>query len=163
MRFSPKALALALAAALTASTVAIYAAAMGHEAPPAVGGTEDIAVSSPVPKVRIRWEGIQVLGTPPRVRITQAQVTFLGADDNPTPLPSGNWRVYVVTRDGDDTGGNTAAETRCGFANLSGGDGEPNNVVVTLDKQADCSTPASPHGTSARGLTRVQVAIVPQP
>jgi len=157
MRFNPKALALALAAALTASTVAIYAAAMGHEAPPDVGATDDIAVGSPVPKVRIRWEGIQVLGTPPRIRITQAQVTFLDATDNPTHLPDGNWRVYVVTR--DDT--SSAAETRCGFANLSGGGAT--TTVVTLDKQADCTTGASPHGTSARGLTRVQVAIVPQP
>jgi len=163
MRFSPKALALALAAALTASTVAIYAAAMGHEASPDVGATEDIAVSSPVPKVRIRWEGIQLLGTPPRIRITQARVTFLNDSNNPIPLPSGNWRVYVVTRDGDDAGGNTTAETRCGFANQAGGDGQPDNVLVTLDKQADCSAAASPPGTSARGLTRVQVAIVPQP
>jgi hypothetical protein len=160
MRFSPKALALALAAALTASTVAIYAAAMGLDTPPNVGGTEDIEVNSPVPKVRIRWEGIQVLGTPPRVRITQARVTFLDATNNPNPLPEGTWRVYVVTRDGDDTGGNTAAETRCGFANLSGG---ATTTVVTLNKQGDCETDVSPHGTSARGLTRVQVAIVPQP
>ena len=159
MRFNPKALALALAAALTASTVAIYAAAMGHEAPPDVGATDDIAVGSPVPKVRIRWEGIQALGTPPRIRITQARVTFLDATDNPTHLPDGNWRVYVVTRDD----GSSPAETRCGFANQAGGSGQPDNVSVTLDKQADCTTGASPHGTSARGLTRVQVAIVPQP
>ena len=162
MRFSPKALALALAAALTASTVAIYAAAMDHDVPPNVGATEDIAVSSPVHKVRIRWEGIQLLGTPPRVRITQARVTFLNDSNNPTPLPSGyNWRVYVVTRDGDDAGGNTTAETRCGFVDLSGGGAT--TTAVTLDKEANCTAPASPHGTSARGLTRVQVAIVPQP
>jgi hypothetical protein len=159
MRFSPKALALALAAALTASTVAIYAAAMGLDTPPNVGGTEDIEVNSPVPKVRIRWEGIQVLGTPPRVRITQARVTFLDDDNDPRPLPDGTWRVYVLTRDNDST----AAETRCGFANLSGGAGGATTTVVTLDKQADCSTAASPLGTSARGLDRVQVAIVPQP
>jgi hypothetical protein len=163
MRFSPKALALALAAALTASTVAIFAAAMDLDTPPNVGGTDDIAVNHPVPKVRIRWEGIQVLGTPPRVRITQARVDFLNDDNSTANLPSGNWRVYVVTRDGDDTGGNTAAETRCGFANLSGGAGAPNNVLVNLDRQADCSAAASPPGTSARGLTRVQVVIVPQP
>jgi hypothetical protein len=159
MRFSPKALALALAAALTASTVAIYAASMGHEAPPDVGGTDDIAVSSPVPSVRIRWEGIQLLGTPPRVRITQARVTFLDASSNPTPLPSGNWRVYVVTRDA----GSTAAETRCGYMDVSGGAGGATTTVVNLNRQDDCSTAASPHGTSARGLEHVQVAIVPQP
>jgi hypothetical protein len=159
MRFSPKALALALAAALTASTVAIFAASMGHEDPPNVGGTEDIEVNSPVPKVRIRWEGIQVLGTPPRIRITQARVTFLDAPNNPIPLPDGTWRVYVVTRDD----GSTPDETRCGFANQAGGAGGATTTVVTLDKQADCSTAASPLGTSARGLDRVQVAIVPQP
>ena len=156
MRFSPKALALALAAALTASTVAIYAAAMGHDAPPNVGATEDIPVSSPVPKVRIRWEGIQLLGTPPRIRITQARVTFLDDSNTTTPLPDGNWRVYVVTRDA----GNTIAETRCGFVNESGG---ATTTVVTLDKEANCTTGANPPGTSARGLDHVQVAIVPQP
>jgi hypothetical protein len=124
-----------------------------------VGGTEDIEVNSPVPKVRIRWEGIQVLGTPPRIRITQARVTFLDATNNPIPLPDGTWRVYVVTRDD----GSTPDETRCGFANQAGGAGGATTTVVTLDKQADCSTAASPLGTSARGLTRVQVAIVPQP
>ena len=156
MRFNPKALALALAAALTASTVAIYAAAMSHDTPPDVGGTEDIEVNSPVPKVRIRWEGIQPLGTPPRIRVTQARVDFLNNDNSTTTLPSGNWRVYVVTR--DDT--SSAAETRCGFANLSGG---ATTTVVNLNRQDDCSTLASPSGTSARGLKYVQVAIVPEP
>lgn len=130
--FSAKFLAVVMAMALTASTVGIYAAAIGTSTQKRLGATGDQTVASPTNAVVNGWT-LNTSGNVSHVNVTW------------TPAANSTYTVYAYVTE-DNSGGDCNAET------FSGSQTVTNSGTSQITTSVSLSSPVNPYCIGTNGI-----------